>query len=155
VDRAKIDNRADVLAFTTSPLDCVLPLFGDVALDLAVVSDRSAFDLAYVLSRVDAEGCAIQIAEGYRSLLDHRAGDRITLSLRKTCATLRPGERLRLSIAAAAFPAYPVNPGTGQRPADAPRSEARLITIGIITGGTQGSTLHLTVAPEEKGQDDA
>lgn len=155
VGRTKVDNRADVLAFTTPPLEKALALFGDVAVDLAVVSDGPAFDLACVLSRVDTEGHVTQIAEGYRSLLDHKAGERVALSLRKTCATLHPGERLRLSISAAAFPAYPVNPGTGRRPVDAPRSEARLITIGIVTGGTDGSSLRLALAPEEKGQDHA
>lgn len=155
VDRVRVDNRADVLAFTTAPLEHPLPIFGDAAVDLAVVCDSPAFDLAGVLSRVDAEGRATQIAEGYCSLLDHKAGERVALSLRKTCATLRPGERLRLSIAAAAYPAYPVNPGTGRRPVDAPRSEARFITIGIVTGGRQGSILHLTVAPKEEGQDHA
>lgn len=155
VDRAGVDNRTDVLTFTTAPLDDALALFGEVIADLAVISDGSAFDLACVLSRIDARGAVVQIAEGYRSLLDHNAGDRIAVSLRKTCATLQPGERLRLSIAAAAFPAYPVNPGTGRRPVDALRSEARLITIGIVTGEKQGSILHLTVAPKEKEQDHA
>lgn len=155
VDRTKVDNRADVLAFTTAPLAQGLELFGDVDVELAVISDSLGFDLACVLSRIDAQGRVTQIAEGYRSLLDHKAGDRVGVSLRKTCATLGNGERLRLSIAAAAYPAYPVNPGAGRRPVDAPRSEARLITLGIVTGGTHGSTLRLTIAPEEEGQDDA
>ncbi|MEV5021168.1 CocE/NonD family hydrolase [Sphingobium sp. LMA1-1-1.1] len=152
VYRAKVDNRTDVLTFTTAPLEDSLALFGEVGADLAVACDSPAFDLACVLSRIDARGRVTQIAEGHRSLLDHRAGDRIAVSLRKTCATLRPGERLRLSIAAAAYPAYPVNPGTGRRPADAPRSEARLITIGIITGGADGSLLHLSMAQGQTTQ---
>lgn len=155
VNRARVDNRTDVLTFTTAPLEDALTLFGDVSADIAVVSDSPAFDLACILSRIDTHGETTQIAEGYRSLLDHRAWDRITISLRKTCATLRPGERLRLSIAAAAFPAYPVNPGTGRRPSDASRSEARLVTIGIITGGADGSLLRVSLTPQQESQDHA
>lgn len=155
VNRARVDNRTDVLTFTTAPLEDALTLFGDVSADIAVVSDSPAFDLACILSRIDTHGETTQIAEGYRSLLDHRAWDRITISLRKTCATLRPGERLRLSIAAAAFPAYPVNPGTGRRPADTCRSEARLVTIGIITGGADGSLLRVSLTPQQESQDHA
>lgn len=152
VERAMVDNRTDVLTFTTAPLDDALALSGGVDAGLAIVSDGTAFDIACVLSRIDAQGHATQIAEGYRSLLDHKAGDRIAVSLRKTCATLRPGERLRLSIAAAAFPAYPVNPGTGRRPVDALRSEARLVTIGVVTGGADGSLLRLSIAPRQTRQ---
>lgn len=37
------------------------------------------------------------------------------MACQTTCVTLMPGDRLRLSVAAA-FPAYPVNPATGTDP---------------------------------------
>ncbi|HZV08177.1 MAG TPA: hypothetical protein VFF94_00410, partial [Novosphingobium sp.] len=60
-----------------------------------------------------------------------------------TCCTIAPGEALRLSIAAAAFPAYPVNPGTGAASIDTPRHAARIITLGLATGAGTGSVLRL------------
>jgi putative CocE/NonD family hydrolase len=148
VDRARIDQRSDILVFTTAPLEAPMALLGKVEAVLSLVSDCPGFDLACTLSRIDAHGRVIQLAEGFRSLRDHQAGVAVTVSLRMTCATLPPGERLRLSIAAASFPAYPVNPGDGRRPVDVARGEAKLITLGIMTGGSAGSMLHLTIDSE-------
>ena len=71
--------------------------------------------------------------------------------MRATCAAIAPGEALRLSIAAACFPAYPVNPGTGCDPADASMDEAQIITIGVRHGGECASSLMLPVAGPEGG----
>jgi putative CocE/NonD family hydrolase len=145
VDRIKVDSRSDVLTFTTEPLDGSSTIVGEVSVDLPIVSDRAHFDLSCTVSRVGADRRVITLAEGYRAVRDHRSGDRIAVSLRKTCATLRAGERLRLSIAAASFPAYPVNPGDGRNPADVPSIEAGLITLGVMVGGERGAVLKLHV----------
>jgi predicted acyl esterase len=56
-----------------------------------------------------------------------------------------PGERLRLSIAGACFPAYPVNPGTGKSPTAASIAEARIVTLGVQHGGDYASRLRVSV----------
>jgi predicted acyl esterase len=70
--------------------------------------------------------------------------DVVAFSLQATCATLKVGERLRLSIAGASFPAYPVNPGTGQSPVSTPAVKALITTIGIAHGSQAGSVLEFT-----------
>ena len=58
------------------------------------------------------------------------------------------GEALRLSIAAACFPAYPVNPGSGRDPVDASLDEARIIAIGVRHGDSVASSLTLPIVAE-------
>jgi hypothetical protein len=65
----------------------------------------------------------------------------LSFSLQASCATLKTGERLRLSIAAASFPAYPVNPGTGENPLTTPAAKALITTIGIACGGQKPSSI--------------
>ncbi len=134
VDRAVIDARPDVLTFTTAPLGESLTLAGDASALLVIRCDAPSFDLACVLSRVVASGASFQLAEGYVSVPLGAPRDPVRVPLRATCATLAPGERLRLSIAGASFPAHPVNPGDGRRGEDAALIEARLITLGLVTG---------------------
>lgn len=131
VDRSAVDARPDVLTFTTEPLAEAMTIAGDVGADLALEVDAPHFDVCCTLSRITADGRAFQVAEGYRSGPAQR---RVEVPMRATCVTLRPGERLRLSVAAASFPARPVNPGDGGRPEDSTLDQARVITFGLVTG---------------------
>ena len=144
-DRAAIDARTDVLTFTTAPLADALRLAGDLAATLWVDSDAPSFDVACVLSRVTPDGRVHPLAQGYR-VVGATTALPLTVAMRATCASLAPGERLRLSIAAAAFPSYPVNPGTGQNPTEASLIDARIITLRLRHGGACASALHLGIA---------
>ena len=99
-----------------------------------------------VLSRVAQDGGAMPLAQGYRLL---KSGTpvhaTIEIPMRATCATIKRGERVRLSIAGASFPAYPVNPGNGHSPTAASASEARIITLGLRHGGQHASQLRFGV----------
>ena len=70
----------------------------------------------------------------------------LTVRLAATCATLMPGEALRLSIAGAAFPAYALNPGTGACPKTASTASALVTTLGVHHGAARPSRLILTLA---------
>jgi predicted acyl esterase len=50
---------------------------------------------------------------------------------------------VRLSVQAAAWPAFAVNPGTGEKPDFVPRASANVTTLKIVQGGGQGSRLLL------------
>jgi uncharacterized protein len=50
------------------------------------------------------------------------------VSLHATCCTVQAGEALRLSVQAAAWPAFALNPG-----GHAPRADARLADCAITT----------------------
>jgi predicted acyl esterase len=144
-DRAAIDARGDVLTFTTAPLDSPLTLAGDVVARLSVTSDRPSFDVSCVLSRVTPSGQAIALTDGFRHCRSTPAKDVVDVSMQATCVTLAAGESLRLSIAASAFPAYPVNPGTGEDPTRAASIDAQVITLGITCGGAAPSMLRVSL----------
>ena len=91
-------------------------------------------------------GQVFQIAEGYRTVAALPADGAVRVPMRATCATIAPGEALRLSIALASFPAYAVNPGTGQNPSTTPSVAARIITLGVRYGDAQQSRLAVTLA---------
>jgi putative CocE/NonD family hydrolase len=144
-DRAAVDARTDVLTFTTAPLVDELRLAGDVAATLWVDGDAPSFDVACVLSHVTHDGRVHPLAQGYR-VVGAAAAQPVSVPMRATCASLAPGERLRLSIAAAAFPCYPVNPGTGQNPTEAALMDARIITLRVRHGGACASFVRLGTA---------
>jgi putative CocE/NonD family hydrolase len=147
LDRAPVEARPDVMTFTTAPLAEPLALAGDVVAHLHVSDDAPDFDLACVLARVLPDGRSFELASGYRRIAADAARETIAVPMRATCATLAAGDALRLSIAGAAFPAYPVNPGTGADPTAARRSAWRIITLGVHCGGTGGSALSVSVLP--------
>jgi len=109
------------------------------------VSDAPSFDVGCVLSRIGAGGQVLPIASGYRHLRRHDPAEPVTVPLRACCVTLMPGEALRLSLSAAAFPAFPVNPGTGADPTQCGIADARIIQLGLRHGGDQASCVRLPV----------
>jgi putative CocE/NonD family hydrolase len=146
-DRSAIDARGDVLTFTTEPFAHPVRLAGDVAARLWITADAPSFDVSCTLSRVTRSGQVLPLAQGYRHLPAGAPRDPVFVPMRATCASLLPGEALRLSLAAACFPAYPVNPGTGRAPTDASFDEARIVTLAIRHGGAAASAVMLPLVP--------
>lgn len=148
LNRAVVDARPDVMTFTGAPLGAPLVLAGDVEARLRVATEAKSFDLKAVLSRVTSEGRVYPLAEGFITVAEAQGpAAEIVLPMRATCASLQAGEALRLSLSAAAYPAHPVNPGSGARPADATLAEAQVITLNILTG-PDGSRLALPTTEE-------
>jgi hypothetical protein len=130
-DRAGVDARPDVLTFTSAAFKAPLLLAGDVRAILDIVADAPDFDICCTLSCIDAGGRVIGFAEGYRRV---SAPGPVEVPMRATCRTMQPGEALRLSLSGAAFPAFPVNPGTGEDPTRARAIDARVITLRVRHG---------------------
>ncbi|MDB5406777.1 MAG: hydrolase CocE/NonD family protein [Rhodospirillales bacterium] len=146
-DRSTVDARPDVLTFTTSSLDAELRLAGDVAAELFLACDAPSFDVSCVLCRVLPNGQSIPLAQGYRLVKSGTdLANAIVVPMRATCATIGLGERLRLAVAASCFPAYPINPGTGGDPTNTATIAARIVTLGVHSGGGSASRLQLTSA---------
>ena len=116
-DRSVLDQRRDVATFTGAVLRQPLLLSGKPLIDLVAQADQEGFDLCIALSRVRADGAVDQLSTGVLRCLG--PGCRQPLQrqvvLQAIVATLQPGERLRLSIALAAWPQITVNPGTGEQ----------------------------------------
>lgn len=143
-DRRVADERGDVLTFTTEALEDAIEVVGEPEVELHVSCDRPSFDLSCILSLVTSEERVLQISSGYAHYRVATPG-RYRLKLAATCATLQQGERLRLSVAAADYPAYPINPGTGEDPVSSPKTHAVVTTIAVWHGATRPSLLRLPV----------
>jgi predicted acyl esterase len=92
--------------------------------------DCPSFDLSCILSMVDETGRSRHLTEGYAHFAAGVDGP-AEVNLRPVCVTIPAGSRVRLSLAAASFPAYPINPGNGHRPVDAGVEEAMIITLRL------------------------
>lgn len=147
-DRAALDDRADVACFTSDPLTAPLFLCGRVQATLWAGADQPSFDLSVTLAMVAPDGRVWNLTQGYRRVAGaaEGAGEGIVVGLRAVCATVTAGHAIRLSIAGACFPGYPVNPGTGD-PADRSRAaDERPITLRIRHGGATPSHVTLPAA---------
>jgi putative CocE/NonD family hydrolase len=146
-DRSAVDERTDVAVYTSAPLERETLLAGPVAAALHVACDRASHDLHCALSFLPpGQDRAITLTTGALSIGDARPGGERLVDMRAVCATLRAGTRLRLSIQAAAFPAFPVNPGTGEHPAQAHPADALVTTLHVQHGPRHPSRLLLPIA---------
>ncbi|MBD2719685.1 CocE/NonD family hydrolase [Synechococcus sp. FACHB-909] len=145
VERADLDRRGDVACFSTAPLERALWLLGTFRLRLRVSADQPSFDLCAALSEVSPDGgCVRQLSTGLaRFGTTAAAGDTPrTLALQPLATLVAAGQRLRLSLAAAAWPQIAVNPGDGSLPAGGSGSGHRVISLTLELEGA-----HLGLEP--------
>ena len=136
-NRATLDRRTDVATFNTLPFTREHELFGHPQLRLRAQADHPGFDLCVSLSRCAKGDSAVeQLSTGVLRVLGDRAQTVLehVVQLQPLLATLEEGDQLRLSIAAAAWPAIGVNPGDNTTPSGSPSPQHRVVTL----------TLHLT-----------
>ncbi|NJM72126.1 MAG: CocE/NonD family hydrolase [Scytonema sp. RU_4_4] len=145
-ERAYIDCRSDVLTYTTETLETDLYLAGDVVVEVWCLSDKESYDLCAVLSEVYSDGRVYNLTQGYLRCQDgnHRCKRRI--HLQATCAKISKNNALRLSLSAACFPAYAMNPGNNS----ASGMEAQTITLTVSCGGESLSQILLPVVSPYK-----
>jgi uncharacterized protein len=142
-ERSALDDRTDVLVYSTRPLSAPLTLAGEIELTLFVGADQPCFDVSAVLSRVTPNGLAFNLTQGHCRIEHGHEPTRI--GMRATCATLPTGDSLRLSLAGANFPAFAVNPGTGASPAEARQIDNRIIRLCVRSSGAAPSHLELPI----------
>lgn len=144
-NRAAVDDRTDVLTYTTEAATAPLTLAGEVSVVVSISADQPCFDISAVLSRVTPDGAAFNLTQGHARVEATEVGAPVRVVMRATCATINRGDALRLSIAAANFPAFAVNPGTGAAPHEVRLIDCRITTLSVTTGGASGSFLELPV----------
>jgi predicted acyl esterase len=134
-DRLDLDRRGDVACFTTPPQTCQRRLLGQPILRLRVEADQPGFDLCAALAVVSADGQRARVlCTGVLRVLGPGAMTPLErqVRLQPLAATLRSGERLRLSLAGAAWPQVAVNGGDGRQPRSGPTGAHRLITLTLL-----------------------
>lgn len=119
-----VENRGDVLVYSTDPLTEPVEVIGPVRLVAHVATSAADTDLTAKLVDVHPNGFAQRLCDGmlrlrYRhgfsqeELLTPGQVYEVSVAMWDTCLRLEPGHRLRLEVASSAFPKIDVNLGTG------------------------------------------
>ncbi|TVS02506.1 MAG: CocE/NonD family hydrolase [Cyanobium sp. PLM2.Bin73] len=138
-ERSDLDQRRDVACFTSTPLEHPVRLLARPRLRLRVAADQPGFDLCAALARVDPQGTALQLCTGVSRQLGDGClqPDCREVVLQPLLLHLQPGERLRLSLAAAAWPQVAVNPGSGEPPWGGSGPDHRVVTLELHGSGAE------------------
>lgn len=124
-DQRSVENRDDVLVYSTGPLAQDLDVTGPVSASLFVKSSAADTDFTGKLVDVAPDGFALDVAEGilrmrYRGSREHSSlinpGQtyQITLDLWSTSNVFLRGHTLRLEISSGNFPRFDRNLNTGE-----------------------------------------
>jgi predicted acyl esterase len=139
-ERGDLDGRTDVACFTSAPLAAELELLGEPRLLITVAAEPGGFDLCAALSVLGEGGAPVrQLSTGVRR---QRAGERpaaapLELRLQPLRATLAVGERLRLSLAGAAWPQIAVHSGQAVPPPGPSGPDHRVISLDLRLEGAR------------------
>lgn len=125
VDQSVLEDRDDVLVYSSGPLEKPLTFAGTVTARLSVSTDTPDADWIVKLVDVRPDGVAINLATGilrgrYRNSLVKpemmKSGEvyEITVDLGPCAATIAPGHQLRVDICGSLFPLHDRNPNTAE-----------------------------------------
>lgn len=141
-ERSTLDSRSDVLTYTTELLSHELAVAGQVLVSLHVESSAPTYDLCAVLSVVYPDHRVFNLTQGYKRIFENAGHRLIRIPLQPTCFRLVAGQALRLSLSAACFPAYTVNPGiVADCLGTVPTIEHQIITLTVHHDGATLLTL--------------
>jgi putative CocE/NonD family hydrolase len=125
MDQRKIEDRSDVLVFTSDVLDKPVEVTGRVQAKIFISSSAVDTDLSVRLCDVYPDGRSMLIAEGMQRLRHRRSTaqpqpltpgqiEEVTVDCWSTSQIFNTGHRVRVTITSSNYPRFDVNPGTGQ-----------------------------------------
>ncbi|HEY9771958.1 MAG TPA: CocE/NonD family hydrolase [Coleofasciculaceae cyanobacterium] len=148
-DRSALDCRSDILTYTSAYLESDLHIAGAIMLEVYCTVENPSFDLCAVLSTVNPDGTVFNFTQGYiRVVTSDSDTALIKIPLQATCMCIAAGKSLRLSLSAACFPAYPVNPGNSKLPDESGLMDESIITLLIHSGDNYPSRLIINFSTE-------
>ena len=123
-DQTKVEQRADVLCYSTAPLDRDTQVTGPVEVTLWVSSTAPDTDFTAKLVDVFPDGTAFNLTDGiirarYRdgferaAMLEPGAPVQVTIDLAGTSNVFEKGHRIRLEVSSSNFPRFDRNTNTG------------------------------------------
>ncbi|ABX08998.1 CocE/NonD family hydrolase [Prochlorococcus marinus] len=133
-NRAEIDKRNDVATFTSKPLEERIQLKGVPKLEIIAMADRNGFDLCVAISIIQQNSKEVlQISTGVLRLVGNKAKSTLkrNVTLQPLFADIHKGDRLRLSISGAAWPAIAINPGDPSYNCGSPSPYCLVTTISL------------------------
>ena len=152
VPQNDVEERSDVLVYSTPPLAEDVEVTGPVSAVLYVASSSPSADFTAKLVDVHADGVAYNVSDGiirrsYRPDAAPAAAEptETTITLWPTSMVFRRGHRIRLEIAGSNFPRFDRNPNTGE-PSAAARTVASA-TEAVHHGRQAPSRIMLPLIP--------
>lgn len=156
VDQRPVEQRDDVLVYTSEELSEAVSIAGDVTADLYVESTAPDTDFVVRLVDVEPDGYAMNVTEGalrvrYRNSLEEtdfiEPGSvyELSIDLRPVAHTFRPGHRIRLDITSSNFPKLDRNPNAAIPVATATEEDMGPATQTVHHGGSRRSAVTLPV----------
>jgi putative CocE/NonD family hydrolase len=147
VDNRQLEARGDVLTYTTPQLESVVEAIGPVRVELWVRPSSAHFDVFARVCDVDDDGgswnvcdALVRIAPGVFDPGDDGTR-RVAFDLWPTAHRFAAGHRIRLQVSSGAHPRYMRNPGTGEDPNSAARTQP--VDIEILHDAPHPSVLVL------------
>ena len=119
-DQRALEARADVLTYTSAPLERDLEVIGPVQADLFVKSSLPHTDFFVSLCDVHPSGKSVNVCDGLMRLAPGRTvpesdgSMRLCIDCWPTAYRFERGHRLRLQVSSGAHPRYARNPGRGE-----------------------------------------
>jgi putative CocE/NonD family hydrolase len=142
-DESAVQERPDVLTFTSEPSDAPLDLAGPVSLLAHVGSTGPSMDVHVKLCDVAPDGTARMIVRGQARVTGPDPDRGVVIELGHAGYRLRPGHRLRIAVASSDFPGFLWHPGTSEHPWYATKSKRNTQTL--VVGGASPTSLTCVV----------
>jgi uncharacterized protein len=148
-DNRPVEQRPDVLLFTSEPLDEPVEVIGDVTAELHVTRDNPNADLFVRLCDVDPRGRSRNVCDGIVRLTDADAlTGTVRVGLIGTAHRFGRGHRLRLQVAGGAYPRFARNPGNGQVDATPADFAATRYAVGVSAKAPSALILSLATGED-------
>jgi hypothetical protein len=147
LDNRELEQRADVLTFSTEPLAAAAEAIGPVRVELWVRAGSDYFDLFARVCDVDSQGVSLNVCDALASVTPARfqRGDDgawpVAFNLWPMGHRFAAGHRIRLQVSSGAHPRYARNPGTGEDRSAATQLQA--VEIELLHGVEHPSALVL------------
>jgi hypothetical protein len=146
-DNRQVEQRPDVLVFSSEPLNEPVEVIGYVTAELSVTRDNPYADLFVRLCDVDPRGRSRNICDGIVRLTDaDPLAGTVRVSLIAAAHRFGRGHRIRLQVAGGAYPRFARNPGNGQVDA----APADLVPTGYAIGLSAGAPSALLLAAADR-----
>ncbi len=155
-DQNDIESRADVLVYSTPPLEREVEVTGPVTVTLWAATSATDTDFTAKLVDVCEDGCARNLTDGiirarYRNSMSHpepvEPGTPVcyTIDLWATSNVFKAGHRIRLEISSSNFPRFDRNTNTGNL--IAADSDLKPALQTVLHAGQHASCVTLPIVP--------
>jgi putative CocE/NonD family hydrolase len=114
VDNTELEARADVLTYSTPPLQQDTEVIGEVTAEIWFRSSLAHADVFARLCDVDDRGRSYNVCDGLVSLSGADQLGLASVRMWPTAYKFKRGHRIRVQVSSGAFPRYARNPGSGE-----------------------------------------